>query len=58
MNKKSQKSKHPNGILNVLVLIAGTTDPVNASTEKSKYANSYTQETSQDLALQNHESYT
>ncbi|WP_404319622.1 hypothetical protein [Malaciobacter canalis] len=58
MNKKSQKSKHPNGILNVLVLIAGTTDPVNATTEESKYANSYTQETSQDLALQNHESYT
>jgi len=55
---KSQKPKYPNGVLNVLVLIAGTTDPVNATTAKSKHANSYENETSQDLAMQNHESYT
>lgn len=55
---KPQKPKYPNGVLNVLVLIAGTTDPVNATTAKSKHANSYENETSQDLATQNHESYT
>ena len=55
---KSQKPKYPNGVLNVLVLIAGTTDPVNATTAKSKHANSYEDQTSQDLATQNHESYT
>ena len=56
--KTLNRVKQPNDILNILVLIAGTTDPVNASTAKSKHANSYTKDTSQDLALQNHESYT
>ncbi|RXJ65223.1 hypothetical protein CRV08_15650 [Halarcobacter ebronensis] len=55
---KPQKPKYPNGVLNVLVLIAGTTDPVNATIAKSKHANSYENETSQDLATQNYESYT
>ncbi|WP_419766783.1 hypothetical protein [Arcobacter sp.] len=56
--KTLNRVKQPNDILNILVLVAGTTDPVNASTAKSKHANSYTKDTSQDLALQNHESYT
>ncbi len=55
---KPQKPKYPNGVINVLVLIAGTTDPINATTIKSKHANSYEDKTSQDLALENDETYT
>ncbi|WP_044418620.1 hypothetical protein [Halarcobacter anaerophilus] len=57
-DKSTNSLKHPNDVLHVLVLIAGTTDPINATTAKSKHANSYENETSQDLAQQNLDSYT
>ena len=55
---KSNKTKKINDTLHVLILIAGTTDPINATTVKSKYANSYEEEASQDLAQKDLDSYT
>ncbi|QFR50370.1 hypothetical protein FJR48_11790 [Sulfurimonas lithotrophica] len=58
MVDETNNAKQPNDVINILVLIAGTTDPINSTTAKSKHANSYEDETSQDLAKQTHESYT
>ena len=53
----TQSILNPNDILHVLVLIAGTTDPINATTSTSSRSISYGT-SSQDLALQTHKNYT
>ena len=57
MKISSNNIKPIDNSLHVLILIAGTTDPINATTSTSSRSISYGT-SSQDLDLQNHKSYT